>query len=265
MRIIGHRGASLITPENTKESIIKAFDIGADGAECDVTVTLDDQIILLHDDTTKRTCIHDSEYNAEETNYEILKKLDAGSFLSNEFSYVRIPLLSDVLAITPNNKNLFIEVKSGGLNQGVSDKLKKAFNKFINESTHEFDNCFFISFDHTFINELKRTFPKLKVMYLTTYIPYPGQWPDLKTITHLRNLISEAKKNSVDGIDLENSHVIEKEWIQEIKNSGLKSAIWSYRHKDTVENAKKYMSFGVDYLKTDEPDTVKASIKPTIA
>lgn len=52
---IAHRGASSIAPENTLAAIRKAYEVGANLWETDVTVTADEELVLLHDDTLVRT------------------------------------------------------------------------------------------------------------------------------------------------------------------------------------------------------------------
>ena len=50
MKIIGHRGARGLAPENTLASLRKALEHGVDEVEFDVRVTEDGVPILLHDD-----------------------------------------------------------------------------------------------------------------------------------------------------------------------------------------------------------------------
>lgn len=52
---IAHRGAASLAPENTLTSAQKAFDIGADMWELDVSVTADGELVVLHDDSLART------------------------------------------------------------------------------------------------------------------------------------------------------------------------------------------------------------------
>ena len=77
-KFIGHRGVKDLCPENTIESIAKAFELGLTYVEIDVKLSKDEVPILLHDDTLDRTtngCGFPTKYN-----YEQLKKLDAGFF-----------------------------------------------------------------------------------------------------------------------------------------------------------------------------------------
>lgn len=49
IKIIGHRGAKGLAPENTIASLMKAIEHGVDEIECDIRVTSDRVPILLHD------------------------------------------------------------------------------------------------------------------------------------------------------------------------------------------------------------------------
>ena len=77
-KLIGHRGVKNLCPENTIESISKAFDMGLNYVEVDVKISKDEIPILLHDDTIDRTT--NSTGPAVAFEYEELKKLDAGEF-----------------------------------------------------------------------------------------------------------------------------------------------------------------------------------------
>ena len=54
MLIIGHRGSSYDSGENTASGIVSAVKAGVDGIEIDIRRS-DDQLILLHDSTVTRT------------------------------------------------------------------------------------------------------------------------------------------------------------------------------------------------------------------
>ena len=55
MQVIGHRGASATHPENTRAAFEAALAAGADGVECDLHMLADGEIVVLHDDTLRRT------------------------------------------------------------------------------------------------------------------------------------------------------------------------------------------------------------------
>ncbi len=55
MLIIGHRGAKGLAPENTLAALQAGVDAGADMLECDVRLTKDHQLVIIHDSRLMRT------------------------------------------------------------------------------------------------------------------------------------------------------------------------------------------------------------------
>ena len=88
---IAHRGARSLAPENTMAAIEKAWEIGADGIEVDVRVTLDEELIILHDESLQRTTNVDRLYPERQNDpvgtflLSEIRRLDAGSwFIHND-------------------------------------------------------------------------------------------------------------------------------------------------------------------------------------
>lgn len=76
MKLIAHRGASLLTKENSLEGLMFAASLGADAVECDLRRAADGEYIIFHDDNLKRlagvdrrvgdlTCSEMSKYLSE--------------------------------------------------------------------------------------------------------------------------------------------------------------------------------------------------------
>ena len=109
-KLIGHRGVKDLCPENTLESIARAFEIGLNFVEIDVKISKDRVPILLHDDTLDRTT--NGSGLAIDYDYENIKQLDAGKFFYKENTNIFVPKLEDILSLcTNNNGNLNIELK----------------------------------------------------------------------------------------------------------------------------------------------------------
>jgi len=53
--VIAHRGSSQEFPEHSIAAYRRAIDLGADGVECDVRLTRDGHLVLVHDSTVDRT------------------------------------------------------------------------------------------------------------------------------------------------------------------------------------------------------------------
>ncbi len=95
LRIFAHRGASRKYPENTLIAFEAALKMGANGIECDVQLTKDGHIVVIHDVTLQRTT---SGFGlVRQYTLSQLKKLDAGSWFDPRFRHTRIPTLDEVL------------------------------------------------------------------------------------------------------------------------------------------------------------------------
>ena len=110
VEIIAHRGASHLAPENTMASVMLGWEKGAD-VEVDVYLTKDNRIVAIHDETTKRTA--GVELKVAEMTSQELRKLDVGSFKSEEFAGEPIPFLADIVETIPPGRKLYIEIKCG--------------------------------------------------------------------------------------------------------------------------------------------------------
>lgn len=109
-QIIAHRGARLVTPENTLPAFEKAIEMGADGIELDVHMSKDGKLVVLHnftlDDTTNGIGAVDQLTAAE------LANLDAGSHFSSEFAGTPIPTLEQVFDLVGDRCRINVEIKS---------------------------------------------------------------------------------------------------------------------------------------------------------
>jgi glycerophosphoryl diester phosphodiesterase len=81
---IAHRGAGLLAPENTLAALRAGQALGYRMAECDVTLSADEQPFLLHDATLPRTT--DGHGRAAETPWAALARLDAGTWHGPRFA-----------------------------------------------------------------------------------------------------------------------------------------------------------------------------------
>jgi glycerophosphoryl diester phosphodiesterase len=106
--IIAHRGASAYAPENTLAAFLLAFEHGADGVELDAKLTADGQVVVIHDQTVKRTT--GAQGTVCQMTLAQLKVLDAGSFFSNAFAGEPIPTLEEVFAAVGQRMLINVEL-----------------------------------------------------------------------------------------------------------------------------------------------------------
>jgi len=81
-------------PENTLSAFNLASEEGADGIELDAKLSLDHQVMVIHDQTTNRTTGVKGSVN--QMLLKDLKNLDAGSFFDSKFMGEQIPTLDEV-------------------------------------------------------------------------------------------------------------------------------------------------------------------------
>lgn len=99
MKIYAHRGASIDFPEMTMRAYQGALDDGADGFECDVRVTQDNQLVLWHDADMKRVASYSGR----------IAEMD---FMEIKRHHPEAILLEELLELARDNKKeLAIETK----------------------------------------------------------------------------------------------------------------------------------------------------------
>ena len=100
--VVGHRGAAGVTPENTLEGFQYAIDLGVDMVECDVHLTWDHRLVVMHDATVDRTT--NGTGAIRRMRLEAVRSLDAGAGR-------RVPTLSEVLDCVRDRVHLLCELK----------------------------------------------------------------------------------------------------------------------------------------------------------
>jgi glycerophosphoryl diester phosphodiesterase len=92
---VAHRGHSIAYPENTMEAYRKAIELGVEMIECDVNITRDGKLVMMHDPTLDRTTTGSGRVSA--SSWEEIQRLDAGAKFQPEFAGVRVPSTEETL------------------------------------------------------------------------------------------------------------------------------------------------------------------------
>jgi len=109
--LCAHRGAMDTHPENSLSSFEEAIRLGAQMIEFDVRMTKDRKLVIMHDHTVDRTT--DGTGSVTELTLQEIRKLDAGSWKSEEFTGEKVPTFKEALAVMPKNIWLNIHLKGG--------------------------------------------------------------------------------------------------------------------------------------------------------
>jgi glycerophosphoryl diester phosphodiesterase len=146
----GHRGNPAQHPENTMRSFRSAIEAGCDLIECDVHLSSDGRLVVIHDHTLERTTNGKGlvgEHSAAE-----LRRLDAGHG-------ERIPLLQEVVELAIGKVGLVIETKQMPIQYpGLEDKLVAMLRQL-----GAVADCAVISFHHPSIRVLRDMEPRLQL------------------------------------------------------------------------------------------------------
>ena len=242
VEIIAHRGASHLAPENTMASVMLGWQKDAD-VEVDVYLAKDNRIVAIHDKTTKRTA--GVELKVAETTSEELRKLDVGSFKSDEFAGEPIPYLADIVKSIPPKRKLYIEIKCG-------QEILPFLQQLLAESG-KMSQVVIIGFDLETVTESKQLID-VPTYWLkgTEKIEETEEW-----IPHDPQLIQTAKDNGLDGMDVHYVGVT-KEFVDAAKASGQKLYVWTV---DDPKEAIRLVDLGVAGITTNRPGWLREQLK----
>ncbi|WP_286201686.1 glycerophosphodiester phosphodiesterase family protein [Ochrobactrum sp. SFR4] len=153
-RIIGHRGARNLWPENSLSGFRKTADLNIAGVEFDLHLTNAGEVIVLHDPTLERTT------NGIGDVAELSKTARVNTFL-RESMEEHIPLFEEVLEIfKPTGMELHVELKNRA-NGDLYDGLTDAVVQIIRAQGME-DQCILTGFTRQVLEQVKDIAPEMR-------------------------------------------------------------------------------------------------------
>lgn len=227
--IVAHRGDSVNAPENTIPAFELALAENPDWIELDVHQTKDGVIVVSHDDDLSR--VTGKKVFVHELTFDELQKLDAGSWFSNEYSYVRIAKLDDILKIFKDKINVQIEVKYTGFDDHLEEHVLEVVN---NNNMH--DQVIFTSLQSEPLKRLKEIDPSVTVVY-SMYV----------AVDHIEEI------EFADWFTVEESNINE-ELVNNVHKAGKKIFTWTC---NTEEGVQHLIDCRVDGILTDNPNMMK--------
>ncbi len=146
MKIIGHRGAAGLAPENTIASIKAAIAAGVDAIEFDIRATKDGELVVCHDSSTGRTFGTNKKINQ-------ITLAEASKIVSSDGH--KLPSITDALAAA-GNKTVLIEGKGSDWAKPLAKLItRKKSNRFV-----------VISFNHHELFSFSQQCPKVPTFVL---------------------------------------------------------------------------------------------------
>jgi glycerophosphoryl diester phosphodiesterase len=246
--LVAHRGASHIAPENTLPSYELAVLEGADRIEGDFWLTSDEQIVCIHDPTTRRTAPHQPVKDVRTSRFAELQHFDVGLWKSPEYRGTRIPHLSEILRQMPESMKIYVEIKQN------TPKIIDAMLLSAQQCDVNLEQLCLISFSEEIVRLAKQRSPALTV-YLLHGLK-PQAW-DIPRKRYLQNIIDRAVAISADGLDLGSGPLIDSWFVERIRQAGLEFHVWTVNN---IDDALRYIQLGVDSITTDRPQGLRLEI-----
>ena len=223
-----HRGAPWVKDENTISGFNKAISLGCQGIEMDVQKTLDNHIIIFHDDYI---VFKNSTHKISELTYSTIK------YMLNKKNKASPPLFNSIIPIIKQNPKIIfdIEIKSTKIiNSVIIRHIKKQLT-----TNNVIDQCIISSFNYFLLLQIKLLFNEPR----TALIMGKKRLIPLKTLRN-KLLIKALNPNYIHANwkYLDNNLVV---WLQN-KNIGI--------HVYTVNTTKiqdKMINRGINILFTD--------------
>jgi len=227
MKVIGHRGAAGLAPENTFAGFDIALALGVDGIETDVQKTQDGKLVLFHDHLLDKTT--NGTGVLQETPWQALQQLDAGSWFDSTYAGERIPLLIETLQRYGTRTYLDLEIKQVDIEYEVLNLV---------EQLELLDRVTFTSQDFPTVCTIKKKNPLARVGYITA------------------DFSEEVLKRVVEAKMQEfcpRAEKITKELVNHWRSSGLFIRACGVKNAEMMKNA---IYAGVDGMTFDFPDVL---------
>jgi glycerophosphoryl diester phosphodiesterase len=159
--VFSHRGYSALAPENTLSAFELAIQNGAEAVELDAKMSVDGEIMVIHDQTVDRTTNGKGRVN--QLTLAELKALDAGSSFDAKYAGEKIPTLAEVFESIGGRALINVELTNyESTNDDLMPKVVALVKKFNIQ-----DGIIFSSFHPFNILKARRLLPEVPAGLLT--------------------------------------------------------------------------------------------------
>ncbi|MCU0914454.1 MAG: glycerophosphodiester phosphodiesterase [Planctomycetes bacterium] len=234
VKVIAHRGASHLAPENTLAAVELAWRLGADAVEVDVRLTQDRRIVAIHDPTTDRTAGVCLEVAATHSSH--LRRLDVGRYKHARFAGTCIPYLEEVLQTVPPDRQLFVELKCG-------PEILPPLHETLAHSGRQ-AQVVLLGFDLATMKAAKQRMPETPACWLCDKRVF---------VSYGCRLVEQARTGGMDGLDVHWSGLT-RHFSRAVKEAGLALYLWTV---DDPAEAVRFQAMGVDGITTNRPGWIR--------
>ncbi|MCH0562714.1 MULTISPECIES: glycerophosphodiester phosphodiesterase family protein [unclassified Streptomyces] len=252
--VVAHRGASAYAPENTLAAVDEAALLGIRWVENDVQRTRDGALVVMHDDSLRRTT--DAEevfpgrapWKVKDFTAAEIARLDAGGWFDPTYAGVRVPTLEQYLRrVERNHQRLLLEIKSPELYPGIEQQILKVLaDEGWLDHRHVADELIVQSFSADSIRAVHDLEPAVRTGLLGTppLADLPGYSGFTDQINPSHGTISAAYVAAVHAFTGAHGQAMEVfTWIV-----------------DDAATARQAAGYGVDGIISDRPDVVEDAV-----
>jgi len=244
--VVAHRGGAALAPENTLGAFKNAVQLGVDMVECDVHLSQDGELVVMHDPDLTRTT--NGRGLISELPLADLKKLNAAAKFSGTWPAVEpIPTLGEVLDAVKGKAGVQIEIKVTkfpgrypGIEQKVIDAVK---------SRGMADQVLIISFDFPTLVDVKKIDPAIKTGALTD-----ASWMLGHSAKSPEEIVDEIVQSTGADYYLPAAGGVTETLIKAAHARGLKIGTWTV---DAPADMERLAGQGIDAITTNKPDELK--------
>ncbi len=236
-RIIAHRGAPQLAPENTLAAFKRALEFPVDGLELDVHLSADGRPVVLHDRLLDRTT--SGRGPVDRLDLADLQTLDAGSLFSEEFGQERIPSLGQVLDLVNGEMEIQIELK--GLTPGLAGAV---LNDLDGRALQ--DRAVITSFAHALLRDVHDLTTDYRLGALFSPMQKFSADPELRA-EEMTGLARAARASVV----LAHHTSIDAATAEAIKERDFEVGVWTV---DEPDDLLRMFRIGISRLTTNLPD-----------
>lgn len=155
-RVLAHRGACTLAPENTLSAFKIAKDLGCKGYELDIHLCTSGELVVVHDHWMDR--LAGCHKKIEDLSYDEIKELSVTKHFSEKFPDIKIehegtyiPTLDEVFELAGPDLFIDIEIKvKGSRHFKISQVLAETLAK------HNRKNCIVSSFNPLALLDFKK-------------------------------------------------------------------------------------------------------------
>ena len=285
IRVIGHRGARGILPENSMIGFNFALSIGIDLLEFDVLLTRDDVPIITHNHELNSAAIRgpDGKFlngagvRVAALSIDDIKGFDIGR-LDGHTDYgrrfpeqaqidgVRLPQLSELLQLVsqPQYQHvcLMVEMKSdpNAADEKAREKLVSVVANAIRQAGLT-NRTLLHSFDWTLLAECKKQVADMPISFLTQSKHHADDIGDESAHHIMPNLdalsIPDEVKKAGGALWCPHFRDISKDQLLRAKDLGLCVAVWTVNEPDDID---AMIDLCVDAIVTDYPGRVQRQL-----